>query len=145
MKLSTRVRYAIRALLDVAINGEQGPVSLREISERQQISLLYLRQLVKPLMAGGLVRSIRGPRGGLSLSKPPAEITLSEIFQVLEGSFSPVDCVNNPDICPRHESCVTRDTWAEIKTAVNGVLQSTTLQDLVERQKRKGQLEGVVC
>lgn len=143
MKLSTRVRYGIRALLDVAINGEQRAVSLRDISERQEISLLYLQQLVKPLITSGLVRSTRGPRGGLSLSRPPSEITLYQVFQILEGSFSPVDCISNPDVCPRHESCVTRDTWSEIKAAVNGVLESTTLQNLVERQKDKGRLEVV--
>jgi Rrf2 family protein len=137
MRLSTRVRYGVRALLDVALNGEQGAVSLRDIAERQEISLLYLQQLIKPLIAGGLVTSARGPRGGLSLSRPPAEISLGDIFQVLEGPFSPVDCTVNPNGCARHTECATRETWTEIKTAVDTVLASTTLQHLMERQRDK--------
>lgn len=137
MRLSTTVRYGVRALLDVAINEEQGAVSLRDISQRQEISLTYLQQIAKPLVASGLVRSTRGPRGGLSLSRPPAEITLYDIYQVLEGSFTPVDCIKTPDVCPRYQSCVTRDIWVQIRTAVNGILQSTTLQHLVEATKRQ--------
>jgi Rrf2 family protein len=140
MKVSTRVRYAVRALLDVAVSGEQGPVSLRRISERQQISLLYLQQLVRPLIAGGLVRSTRGPGGGLTLARPAADITLSEIFRTIEGSFTPVDCVANPDACSRYKGCVTRDVWAEVETAVNRVLESTTLGDLARRQQERDKL-----
>jgi len=139
MKLSTRGRYATRALLDLALHHDEEPVLLKDIAQRQEISLSYLEHLITPLIAGGLVRSTRGAKGGISLAKPPEEIKLVEVIQLLEGSIAPVECVTNPEICPRSASCVTRDVWGEIKRAINGVLQSTTLQDLVERQKMKRQ------
>ena len=137
MKLSTRARYATRALLDLALHRAEEPVLLRDIAQRQQISLLYLEHLISPLIAAGIVRSTRGAKGGVSLAKPPEEIRLSEVIQLLEGSIAPVECVNNPGVCTRSELCVTRDIWGELKRAMNGVLESTTLQDLVERQKNK--------
>jgi len=137
MKLSTRGRYATRALLDLALHQEEEPVLLKDIAQRQQISLQYLEHLITPLIGAGIVVSTRGPRGGVSLAKLPEEIRLSEVIQLLEGSLAPVECVNNPGICTRSELCVTRDIWSELKKAMNGVLKSTTLQDLVERQKRK--------
>jgi len=141
MKLSTRGRYGTRALLDLALHQGEGPVPLKDIAQRQQISLLYLEHLIAPLIAGGIVRSTRGARGGVSLAKPPDEIRLSEVIQLLEGSIAPAECVNNPGICTRSELCVTRDIWSELKKAMNGILESTTLQDLVERQKRKERTE----
>jgi Rrf2 family transcriptional regulator, cysteine metabolism repressor len=137
MKISTRGRYGTRALLDLALHREDEPIALKDIAERQQIPLPYLEHLIKPLKAGGLVRSIKGPKGGVSLAKSPEKIKLSEIIQLLEGSTAPVECVDNPKLCPRSEICVTRDVWAELKKAVNGVLEATTLQILVERQKGK--------
>ncbi len=137
MKLSTRGRYGTRALLDLALHWEKGPVLLKDIARRQQISLPYLEHLIAPLIAGGMVRSTRGARGGVSLARPPQEIRLSEVMQLLEGSMAPAECVNNPEACERSESCVTRDIWGELKKAMDGVLESTTLQDLVERQERK--------
>ncbi len=137
MKLSTRGRYATRALLDLALYQKKEPVLLKDIAQRQQISLRYLEQLITPLITGGIVRSTRGPKGGVALAKPPHEIRLSEVIPLLEGSIAPVECVNNPEMCTRSELCVTRDIWGELKKALNGVLESTTLQDLVERQKRK--------
>ncbi len=141
MKLSTRGRYATRALLDLALHRGEGPVLLRDIAQRQQISQRYLEHLITPLIAAGIVLSTRGPRGGVLLAKPPEEVKLSEVIQLLEGSIAPADCVNNPGICARSKFCVTRDIWGELKKAIDGVLESTTLQDLVERQKRKKQPE----
>ncbi len=138
MKLSTKGRYATRAMLDLALNQGEGPVLLKDIAQRQQISLSYLEHLVTPLIAGGLIRSTRGARGGVSLAKSPEEIKLNEVIQLLEGSLAPVECVNNPELCSRSELCVARDVWSELKKAMNGILESTTLQDLVERQKEKG-------
>ena len=137
MKLSTRGRYGTRALLELALNWGGGPVLLKDVAQRQQISLHYLEHLITPLIAAGLVRSTRGARGGVSLARPPQEIRLSDVIQLLEGSIAPVECVNNPETCPRSDFCATRDLWSELKKAVDGVLESTTLQDLVERQKRK--------
>jgi len=138
MRLSTRGRYGTRILLDLAFHGGMEPVPLKDIAQRQQISLQYLEHLITPLIAGGLVRSTRGARGGVSLTKPAEEIRLSEVIQLLEGSVAPVGCADDPRACSRSELCVTRDIWVELKKAINGVLQSTTLHDLVERQKRKG-------
>jgi len=137
MKLSTRGRYATRALLDIALHQGERPVLLKDIAQRQQISPLYLERLVAPLIAGGIVRSTRGARGGVSLAKPPEEIRLSQVIQLVEGSIAPVECVNNPGICARSKSCAARDVWGELKKAMDRVLEGITLQDLVERQKRK--------
>ena len=141
MKLSTRGRYGTRILLDLALHHDEEPVLLKDIALRQQISLRYVEHLITPLIAGGIMWSTRGPKGGVSLAKHPEEIRLDEVIQLFEGSTAPAECVNNPRICARSELCATRDIWGEVKKAMNGVLESTTLQDLVERQKRKEQPE----
>ncbi len=112
---------------------------LKDIAQRQEISLTYLEHLVTPLIAAGLVRSKRGARGGISLAKSPQEIKLREVVQLLEGSTAPVECINNPETCTRSELCAPRDVWDELNRAMNEVLESTTLEDLAERQKRKEQ------
>lgn len=144
MKLSTRGRYGTRALLDLALHRGEEPISLKAIAKRQQISLSYLDHLITPLIAGGIVRSTKGPKGGVSLAKNPGDIRLSQVINLLEGSMAPVECVDNPKVCSRSAFCVTRDIWSEIKKATNGVLESVTLQDLVERQKRKEKPEAVM-
>jgi Rrf2 family transcriptional regulator, cysteine metabolism repressor len=143
MKLSTRGRYGLRALLDLALHQGEAPVLLKDIARRQQFSLPYLEHLIGPLVNAGLMKSTRGARGGVLLVKPPSEIKLSEVVQLLEGSVALVDCIDNPKVCPRSEFCVTRDIWTEMKSAMSQVLDSTTLQDLVERQRRKGQVGAV--
>ena len=137
MKLSTRGRYATRALLDLARHQKAGPIPLKDIARRQEISLHYLEHLVTPLIMAGILRSSRGPAGGVQLVKPPHEIKLSEIIRLVEGSIVPVECVVNPEVCSRSELCVTRELWAELERAMSAVLESTTLQDLVERQETK--------
>ena len=144
MKLSTKGRYGTRALLDVALHQEDSPVQLKVIAQRQQISLHYLEHIIAPLIAAGLLRSTRGAYGGVSLGKPPQEIVLSEVIQVLEGSITPVECVDDPNVCSRADICVTRDVWTDVKKAMVGVLESVTLQDLVERQKDKQNLESAM-
>ncbi len=141
MKLSTRGRYGLRAVLDLAVHQGEGMVLLKDIARRQEVSLPYLEHLITPLIAGGLVKSTRGARGGVLLLKPPAEVKLTEVVQLLEGSIAPVDCLNDPRVCSRSASCVTRDIWMQIKDAMIQVLDSTTLQDLVERQRQKEQTE----
>ncbi len=144
MKLSTKGQYGTRALLDLALHYREGPIPLKDIAQRQQISLQYLEHLITPLIAGGIVWSTRGARGGVSLARPPEEIKLSEVIGLLEGSIAPVECVNNPKYCSRSDLCVTRDIWGELKKVMDGVLESTTLQDLVERHKKKEQPEPVM-
>ncbi len=141
MKLSTRARYGVRALLDLAFYSSERPVLLKDVAQRQQISPMYLEHLITPLIAAGIIGSIRGAKGGIWLAKPPSAVKLSEVIQLLEGSIAPVECLNNVSYCPRSSFCVTRDVWGELKKAMDGVLESITLQDLVERQKRKGQPE----
>jgi len=138
VRLSTRGRYAVRAMLDLALQPGDGPTLVKDISERQQISCLYLEQLFTRLKVAGLVRSVRGPKGGFMLTRPPREIRFADIVQAMEGSMAPVECVDNAMLCPRAASCVTRRVWVEVKEAMDGVLTATTLEDLVERQGQDG-------
>ena len=137
MKLSTRARYGTRALLELALHWGEGPVLLKDIAQRQQIPLPYLQQLIGPLVKTGIIKTTRGIRGGISLLKPPNEVRLSEVVQLLEGSIAPVKCVDSPETCPLSGHCVTRDIWEEVKKAIGTVLESVTLQELVERQRQK--------
>jgi Rrf2 family protein len=141
VKLSTRTRYGTRALLELALHGGKEPLSLKDIASQQQISLPYLEHLIAPLIAGGIIRSTKGPKGGISLARKPGDIKLIEITQLLEGSVAPVECIDNPEACKRSEFCATRDVWSQLKEVIEGVLEATTLQDLVEKQKSKGQKE----
>lgn len=137
MKLSTRGRYGTKVLLDLALHHGNGPVSLKDISARQRIPLHYLEHLIAPLVTGGIIRSSRGAKGGVSLVRTPQEIRLSEVIPLLEGSIAPAECVANPELCESSASCVTRDVWTEMEHAMTSVLESITLQNLVERQKAK--------
>jgi len=130
--------------VDLALHYGEGPILLKDIAKRQQISGRYLEHVIVSLKVAGLVKSMRGARGGFSLAKPPFQIRLSEIIQVVEGSIAMVECVDDPKVCSRADLCVTRDIWAEMKKAMNGVLESTTLQDLIERQREKRKPEAVM-
>ena len=139
MRLSTKAQYGTRAMLDLAIRSGEGPVLVKDIARRQGFSARYLEQLLLSLKAAGLVRATRGARGGFSLARSPSEINLSEIVQIMEGSIAPVECVDDAGVCSRADLCIIREVWGEMKRAMNGVLESITLQDLVERQKSKEQ------
>ena len=142
MKLSTKGRYATRAMLDLALHYGEGAILLRDIAERQQLSVRYLEHVIMPLKMAGLVRSIRGAKGGFMLARPPSQIKLMEIIQLCEGSIAPVECVDDTAMCPRSEVCVTQGIWSEMEIAMRRVLESTSLQNLVERQRNKGDLGG---
>jgi len=137
MKLSTKGRYGTQVMLDLALHHGKGRVLLKDIARRQEISENYLEHLMPPLKAAKLISSSRGAHGGYILTNPPHKIKLIDIIQALEGSLAPAECVNTPRVCSRSKFCVTRDVWTEMKAAIDGVLESTTLQDLVERQKEK--------
>ena len=137
MKLSTKGRYGMRAMLDLALHYGQGPTMVKDIAGRQEISERYLEHLLISLKAAGMVRSTRGTRGGFSLTAPPSQIRLSEIVRALEGSLAPVDCVDDPGACTRSQSCVTRDLWMEMRDSMESVLSSMTLQELAEREADK--------
>lgn len=142
MKLSTRTRYGTRALLDLARHRGDKPVQLKDIAQRQNISLHYLEHIITPLVGAGIIRSIRGARGGLQISKRPEQVKLSDVVALLEGTMAPVDCVIDPESCRRSDSCVTRDVWSEVKNAIDKTLNSITLQDLIEREEEKELFAG---
>jgi Rrf2 family protein len=121
--------------LELAENYGNGPLQLKIIAQRQKISVKYLEQLMAVLRSAGFVRSIRGSKGGYLLAKAPEQIKLSDIFHCLEGPVVTVECVENESYCTRTNDCVARQIWAEVQKAVMGVLQSITLQNLVDRAK----------
>jgi len=137
MKVSTKGRYASRAMLDLAEHYGQGPTLLKDIAEREEISVKYLEQLMGSLRAAGLVRSIRGSKGGYVLSRSPGRINLHEILLVLEGSLAPVECVREQQLCSRSHRCVMRDVWADVDTSFERILKAKTLESLVKRKKVK--------
>ena len=120
-----------------ALHQDEAPILLKDISRRQQISQRYLEHLITPLIAAGIIVTTRGPKGGVSLAKPPEEIRLDEVIQLLEGTIAPVECVNNPDTCMRSQSCATREVWDELRQTMTGFLKSITIRDLMERQREK--------
>ncbi len=137
MKLSTRTRYGVRAILELATGQGEVPMQIKTIAKRQGISLKYLEQLMAILKSAGFVRSIRGAKGGYVLAKPANQIKLSDVFNALEGPVTTVECLENENYCGRTADCVTRQVWAEVQKAIEGVLQSLTLRDLVDRTKDK--------
>lgn len=140
MKISTKGRYALRLMLDLAIYNTGAPISLKDVAKRQQISEKYLEQIISVLNKGGAVRSIRGAQGGYLLKKEPAEYTVGMILRLTEGDLSPVDCVECGDSgCEQKSDCVTVRVWEELNEAINSVVDRITLADLVEWQKEKTQ------
>lgn len=130
MKISTKGRYALRLMLDLAAEGGGRPVVLRDVARRQDISEKYLEQLVSPLIRAGLLKSIRGAAGGYLLTKDPAEYTVGEILRAQEGPLSVVECVDAG--CPREGRCATLPLWRRLSQAVDAVVDATTLQDLLD-------------
>ena len=145
MKISTKGRYAVRAMLDLAIHYGEGPVLLKDISVREGISQRYLEQLLIPLKAAGMASAIRGSRGGFILARDPREIRISDIIKIMEGSTSPVECVDNKEVCPQVDYCVTREIWVDVKKAVDKILESTTLADLVVRKQNAQKQVEMFC
>ncbi len=137
MKISPKRRYALRLMLDIALTASSGPVPLRDVARRQDISDKYLEQIVTQLGRAGLVRSVRGAGGGYLLTRSPEEYTVGEILRAREGSLAPVSCAEDQSCCQRAEQCVAVEVWAEISRAVNQVVDHITLADLVERYHRK--------
>ncbi len=133
MKISTRSRYGLRALVELALHDSDSPVMMQTIAENQNVSRKYLDTIFASLKSAGLIRSRRGIGGGHMLTRPPEQIRLNEILVALEGPFSLVDCVHAPQTCSRSELCVTRDVWSDVGKAIEGVLQGITLADLVRQ------------
>ena len=135
MKLSSRSRQGFRAILELAFGYGGGPLQIKTIAKHQEISVKYLEQLIAMLKSAGIVNSIRGPKGGYILTRPPNQIKLSDIFIALEGHLIAAECLQHPDFCQKCADCVTRQLWYEMQNAVMSVLDVQTLQDLVDRAK----------
>ncbi len=139
MKISTKGRYALRLMLDLALNSTGELVRIRTIAERQEISEKYLEQIISILNRAGYVRSVRGAQGGYRLAKEPKEYTVGMILRLTEGSLAPVACLEDEENqCDRAEQCATLEVYKRLNTAINDVVDNITLQDLVELQIQKG-------
>lgn len=145
MKISTKGRYALRMMLDLAMyyNGEF--ITIKNIAERQDISIKYLEQIITQLSRAGFVKSIRGAQGGYMLAKPPEQYTVGMILRVMEGSLAPVACLEDEDNqCTRASACATLTVWKKLKDAIEGVVDHITLADLVEIQKENNSFDYVI-
>jgi Rrf2 family cysteine metabolism transcriptional repressor len=128
-------------MFDLALHYGNGPIYLKDISERQGVSAKYLWQLINPLKSTGLITSTRGAHGGYVLGKEPKCISLKEILQVLEGPLCLVDCVDSPSLCERAPSCISREIWGEVSKGMQQILENTTLATMVLRQEEKSRNE----
>lgn len=132
MKLSTRSRYGTRLMLELAEHYQQGPLHLNTIALQQGISVKYLEQIIIPLKKANYIQSVRGPKGGHILAKPPTEITVGEIVALLEDGASLTECSDNPKVCDRSPSCATRQLWQAAAQAMFDKLNSMTLADVLK-------------
>ncbi|HYA41249.1 MAG TPA: Rrf2 family transcriptional regulator [Syntrophobacteraceae bacterium] len=137
MKMSTKGRYGVRLMFDLALHAGQVPVTLKDIAARQEISEKYLSNIIPLLKNAGLVNSVRGSQGGYSLARPPREITLKDILLVLEGSMCLVECTEKPMLCQRSGDCPAREVWSEVAGKMLEALESFTLESMVERRNLK--------
>lgn len=138
MKISTKGRYALRLMVDLALNNNGENISLKEIADRQGISVKYLEQIISMLNRAGYVKSERGSNGGYRLTKKPEEYTVGMILRLTEGSLAPIACVDeNGAGCDRFEQCATFSVWKKLNDAINGVVDNITIADLVLEQKEK--------
>lgn len=137
MRISTKIRYGARAILELASHYGQGPIDLKEIARKEDISLKYLEQVIIPLRTAGLVKSVRGARGGYSLAKPPSEIRLNDVIEILDGQVQFIECLRDPKGCRKASSCVTRDIWKQAFDALQDVFRSITFEEMVNRKKER--------
>lgn len=132
MKISTKGRYALRMMLDLALHDKGEPVRVKEIAARQEISVKYMEQIVSLLVKAGFVKSVRGPQGGYRLTKPLRDYTIGSILRLTEGSLAPVECLEDEvNQCPRAENCTTLIFWKKMDDAVRSVADQYTLEDLI--------------
>lgn len=137
IRLSTRGCYGLRAMLELGLHYGGKPVLMRTIAEKQDLSRKYLHALLTALKTAGLVRSIRGSSGGYVLAKPPSQIRVNDVVQVLEGSLAVTECVEDPTTCDRSSKCVAHELWGELSRSIENLLAEVTLEDLVNRQAAK--------
>lgn len=135
MKISTKGRYALRLMLDLAVNNDGNPVSIKDIAARQDISDKYLEQIISSLNKAGYVKSIRGPQGGYKLTKEAKDYTVGMILRLTEGNLAPVACLEDTvNQCDRQDCCATLRLWRQLDDAIKGVVDHVTLADLMEWQ-----------
>ncbi|MDI3540675.1 HTH-type transcriptional regulator CymR [Koleobacter methoxysyntrophicus] len=147
MKLSTKGRYGVRAMFDLAQHYGQGPIPLNSIAQRQNISEPYLEHLISSLRKGGLVRSIRGAQGGYMLAKKPSDITVGDIIRILEGPLAPTECVAEGEHavqCENANNCITRGVWEKVRNGLKEVMDSITLQDMCDKAAKLKEKDGDV-
>ncbi len=137
IRISTKGRYGARFMLELAINYKKGPMLLKEIAKRQELSEGYLQHIVDSLKGAGLIHSNRVGHGGYTLVKPPSEITLLDILSSLEGKINLVECVDKPNICSRSQECITREIWGDLGSQLTKSLKSITLESMVEKNREK--------
>ena len=143
MKISTKGRYGLRILIDLATHDPARPRLLRDIAQSQQISEKYISRLVLDLRRAKLIRSVRGMKGGFHLMKAPEEITLLEILETMEGPISVVDCVHSPTKCRRHELCPTRDIWVQLNNGIRELTRQITLDDILNTYRQRDAENGI--
>ena len=143
MKISTKGRYGLRILMDLALHESEKPRLIRDIAKSQQISEKYISRLVIALRKGGMIRSIRGVNGGFYLARKPEEITLLDVIEVMEGQLSIVDCVKSPKRCAMHENCAPREIWCKLNDEIRDLMRQTTLADILESYKKQSARDGI--
>ena len=131
MKLTTKTRYALRALIDLIIHIDEGPVQIKDISERQEISESYLENIFLELRKKNIIKAIKGRNGGFYIERPISDITLFDIIDALNEDISLVPCVENPHICSRADNCPTRPTWVKMKKELEKITSSISLEELI--------------
>jgi Rrf2 family cysteine metabolism transcriptional repressor len=141
MKLSTKCRYGLRAALEISRVYGKVPAKRKDIAKKQGLSSSYLENILLVLRNNKIIETTRGVNGGYVLTKAPANITVYDVVSTLEGPLSIVDCVDNPSDCNKADNCVTRTVWCEVTKAVRTVLEGTTLQDLLDREKKHGAID----
>lgn len=138
MKISTKGRYALRLMLDLAINNTGEFIPLKNVSERQNISVKYLEQIITTLVKAGFVKGLRGSKGGYKIAKKPEDYTVGMILRLTEGSLAPVACLDDDvNTCERCDNCITLELWRDLYNAINNVVDNVTLADLIERYEAK--------
>lgn len=138
MKISTKGRYAVRVMLDLALHNTGECIKVKEIATRQGISEKYLEQIIAVLNKAGYVKSVRGAQGGYRLSKEPEDYTVGMVLRLTEGSLAPVACLDDgADICERCDTCETLGVWKDLYAAINQVVDNVTIADLVEQRKKR--------
>ncbi|MCH5185711.1 MAG: RrF2 family transcriptional regulator [Oscillospiraceae bacterium] len=143
MKISTKGRYALRMMVDIAMNGENDNVSIKDVAQRNNISIKYLEQIVNLLSKRGFLKSTRGPQGGYRLSKPPEQYTIGDILRITEGNMAPVSCLEDDEnMCERAGKCETLWIWEEFYHVINEFMDSVTLEDIVKKAKEKRKVCG---